>query len=163
MLAVPGSQILSEGMTQTEVQTAMEQLRSTSTVGALPSTSGSATPLMKAAARRLSQEAAISSGDSSAGAATASLPGGAAPLGRRLSTDAAATAALLQEASHMSHMSHMSHTSKFSAAQQRHSDDEEAEPLDVNTAVYLAEACAQVRARQWLQPCHVQFTGRAIY
>lgn len=63
----------------------------------------------------------------------------------------------------MSHMSHMSHTSKFSAAQQRHSDDEEAEPLDVNTAVYLAEACAQVRARQSLQPCHVQFTGRAIY
>lgn len=162
MLAVPGSQILSEGMTQAQVHTAMEQLRSSSVTGSVPGASGTATPLMKAAARRLSQEAAMSSsgGDPAAGAAASSVSGAAA-LGRRLSTDAAATAAaLLQEASHMSH------TSKLGADQLRRSSDvEEAEPLDVNTAVSLAEACAQVSmvatVMAWQKVCNRNHTPHA--
>lgn len=147
MLAVPGSQILSEGMTQAQVHTAMEQLRSSSTTASVAGVSGTATPLMKAAARRLSLEAAISGSGTDPAAGAASSISGAAALGRRLSTDAAATAAaLLQEASHISHVS------KLGAGQQRlSSDTEEAEPLDVATAVSLAEACAQVGLNWWLQ------------
>lgn len=133
-LAVPGAQILSEGMTQEQVHAAMEQLRKQSTAGEEQRTSpdGQATPLMQAAARRLSQEAALR--DANPGPAAASTP-----AARRLSAEAVATAAVLQEASHLSRMS--------GAGQQEASTAEEdaPEPMDVKAVVSLAEACVQVR------------------
>jgi hypothetical protein len=138
-LAVPGAQILSEGMTKADVQAAMDQLRQSAADGELQlgSNNGQATSLMQTAARRLSQEAAIHSHGSDAG----STPTGvAAPAARRVSAEAAATAATIQEASNMGRLS--------TDQQQTASADEDApEPLDVETAVNLAEACAQV----WLQ------------
>ena len=131
-LAVPGAQILSEGMTQAEVHAAMQQLRGQSqTTSEAPrsSVSDHPTPLMQAAAWRLSQETALSStGDNAPNAAVAA---------RRVSTEAASAAALLQEASVMSRL----------GAGQPHvgnDEDEMPEPLDVQVAVSLAEACAQV-------------------
>jgi hypothetical protein len=139
-LAVPGAQILSEGMTQEQVHAAMDQLRHSTTAadGAQPaSTSGLAMPLMQAAARRLSQEAALSgAGDAASGPAVS--PAAAAPAARRLSADAMATAAELQEASQMSPLSATGQQVSSST------DEEEATPLDINAAVSLAEACAQV-------------------
>lgn len=132
-LAVPGSQILAEGITQAEVQTAMQELRS-SGGGAQSgphSSAGSgvpATPLMQAAARRLSQEAAVSSS-------------GEAAAARRLAADASAAAALLAEAS-------LTGMSRLSASGQL----DPPEPLDVGVAVSLAEACAQVGLLQLCCP-----------
>jgi hypothetical protein len=136
-LAVPGAQILSEGMTHAEVHAAMEQLRSQSAAGGEQrvSTTGHATPVMQAAARRLSQEAALSS---SSGDVTAS-PAVAAPAARRLSAEAVATAAMLQEASQLSRLSAAGQRGRSTA------DEEAQEPLDVHVAVSLAEACAQVK------------------
>lgn len=141
-LAVPGAQILSEGMTQEQVHAAMDQLRQ-STAGAdgaqRASTSGQeATPLMQAAARRLSQEAALSSsGDAAAGLDVAPAP--AAPAARRLSADVMATAAELQEASRLSATGQ-----QVGSSTDEGEEEEEARPLDINAAVNLAEACAQV-------------------
>jgi hypothetical protein len=138
-LAVPGAQILSEGMTKADVQAAMDQLRQSAAGGELQfgSSNGQATPLMQTAARRLSQEAAI---HSYAGSDAGSAPTGvAAPAARRVSAEAAAAAATIQETSN---------TRRLSTDQQPASADEDTpEPLDVETAVNLAEACAQV----WLQ------------
>lgn len=130
-LAVPGAQILSEGMTQAEVQRAMEHIRNSTTGGDTQGHGGSgvATPLMQAAARRLSQETALTSDGSTVAAA------------RRMSAEAAA--AVLQEASHLGKQQ-----------QQSLADDEQPEPLDVHAAVSLAEACAQVRR------CRVQWCVR---
>jgi len=139
-LAVPGAQILSEGMTQAEVHAAMEKLRQQNAAGGQParqSASGQATPLMQAAARRLSQEAALSSGGE-AGVAAGPPAAGA----QRLSAEAVATAALLQEASQMSRL--------HAEQQQPQSEAEEVpEPLDVQAALSLAEACAQVSCHIW--------------
>jgi hypothetical protein len=124
-------------MTQAEVHAAMEQLRSQSAAGGEQrvSTTGHATPLMQTAARRLSQEAALSS---SSGDVTPS-PAVAAPAARRLSAEAVATAAVLQEASQLSRLSATGHRGGSTA------DEDAQEPLDVYVAVSLAEACAQVR------------------
>lgn len=134
-LAVPGAQILSEGMTQAEVLAAMEQLRQQNGATGQDAISAQAAPLMQTAARRLSQEAALSSSNGDAG--SVANPAAA----RRVSAEAAATAALLQEASHMS---------KISTEQQQRCEgsQDEAEPLDVHAAVSLAEACAQVRTHE---------------
>eukprot|EP00882_Tetradesmus_deserticola_P021815 GHRQ01023617.1.p1 GENE.GHRQ01023617.1~~GHRQ01023617.1.p1 ORF type:complete len:231 (+),score=86.12 GHRQ01023617.1:581-1273(+) len=136
-LAVGDGQILSEGMTQADVAAAMQKLRGASDNGSkaapVPALrQGSMTDdnaLTKAAARRLSQEAH-----------TTSNSGGAdLPMLRRISTDAAAAAAMLQEASKSSA------TDSSSGASQLQLDEGEdtPEPLDVQAAVSLAEACAQ--------------------
>jgi hypothetical protein len=136
-LAVGDGQILSEGMTQADVAAAMQKLRNGSDSGSKGACTpamrqGSVTgadPLAKTAARRLSQETHISS----------SSGGAAGPLSRRISADAAAAATMLQEASRMSAAG-----SSSGASQQQSLEEEDApEPLDVQAAVSLAEACAQ--------------------
>jgi hypothetical protein len=125
-LAVPGAQILSEGMTQAEVHAAMDQLRLSNAAGGDAAAVGSnATPLMQVAARRLSQEAALSSGADAAAAGA-----------RRLLQDAAANAVVLHEASHHSQAA----AAELTAAAV---EEEAREPFDVSAAVSLAEACAQ--------------------
>lgn len=137
-VAVGDGQILSEGMTKADVAAAMQKLRNGSDSGGKEASTaalrqGSVTcadPLLKTAARRLSQETHISS----------SSGGNAVPLSRRISADAAAAATMLQEASRMS----AAGSSSGASQQQSVEEEEEApEPLDVQAAVSLAEACAQ--------------------
>ncbi|WIA12059.1 hypothetical protein OEZ85_012136 [Tetradesmus obliquus] len=137
-LAVGDGQILSEGMTKADVAAAMQKLRNGSDSGGKEASTASlrqgsvtgADPLLKTAARRLSQETHISS----------SSVGNAVPLSRRISADAVAAATMLQEASRMS----AAGSSSGASQQQSVEEEEEApEPLDVQAAVSLAEACAQ--------------------
>lgn len=125
-LAVGDEQILGEGMTQAEVKAAIEKLRSGSLTLSAAGRLSAEPSILQAAARRLSHQEAAAA---------------AAPAARQLSTDAQQAAELLVEASTASK------TSAGGAVKLQHSEtgqEEDApEPLDVKTAVSLAEACAQ--------------------
>ncbi|KAF8071180.1 hypothetical protein HT031_001262 [Scenedesmus sp. PABB004] len=136
-LAVPGAQILSEGMTAADVAAAMQRLREGgdssggggAAVAAARVSASGGDALLRTAARRLSQEAALGGGAGSGGAA-------APALARRLSTDAAAAAALLQEASRAS-------AAGGGTAGAAADEDDAPEPLDAanaRPACWLASA-----------------------
>lgn len=131
-LAVGGLQILSEGMTEADVKNAMQKFRGVASE-ASEAPSSSSQPLAQTAARRITKQELT--GSISTGAAAA----------RRLSADAQQTAALLAEASTVSRAS-AADTAKSLPSQQQsfvEDDNEQPEPLDVEKAVALLEACAQ--------------------
>lgn len=132
-MAMGGDQIMGEGMTHASVKAAMQQLNGSS-LGDSSVQSNSGQPLVHTAANRPSQHEGLSSMNDAAPA-----------LARRLSTDAQQVAALLAEASTASKLS-SSGTAKSHISQQQSYMEIEVdgpEPLDLQTAVSLAEACAQ--------------------
>jgi hypothetical protein len=113
-LALPGVQFLCEGMAQAEIAAAVQKLRNSSSgAGA-----GMSPAVLQAAARRISQEA---------------VPSDNAAAARRLSTDAQGAGTVLQEASNTS----------GAAIPLDGAEQDAPEAFDMNTAVLLAEACAQ--------------------
>lgn len=116
-LAIGGDQILSEGMTEADVKAAMQQ-RHADYHGDPSGQGDHADPVALA---------------------------GAPALARRLSTDAQQVAALLTAASTASKLGSCEIAGSQVSRQQSSTvkEEEVPEPLDVKTAVSLAEACAQ--------------------